>query len=164
MNQNDRIRNLKEQNYKTDPVNAHYFLKNQLRIYDSIKDRERDFHLVEHALTELGCPDNVKFLREDESFIICPDNEGGIECGMHGHLGPGGTRGSANSLKKMGRKANIGHSHSTGIYDGLFQAGTSSNLDLGYNSGPGSWTHSHILTYPNGQRTIITLWKGRWKA
>lgn len=155
---------LKEGDYKSDPINAIYFLESQLRLYQSIRDKEARFHLVEWALRKAGCEDHVRFLREDESFIICHDMDGGIECGMHGHLGPNGARGSAAGLKKMGRKSNIGHSHSCGIYDGVYQAGTSSLLDLGYNSGPGSWTHSHIVTYPNGKRTIITLWNGKWHA
>ena len=83
---------------------------------------------------------------------------------MHGHLGANGARGGANGFAKMGRKANVGHSHSAGIHDGIYTAGTSSDLDLRYNSGPSSWSHSHIVTYPNGKRAIITIWKGRWRA
>lgn len=36
--------------------------------------------------------------------------------------------------------------------------------DWDYAKGPSSWTHSHIVTYPNGQRTIITLYAGKWRA
>lgn len=155
---------LKEGDYKNDPINAVYFLQAQLEVYLSIQRKDPDFHLVEWALQCMGCDPRVKFLREDESFIICPDSSGGIECGMHGHLGPNGARGGPQSLKKMGRKANIGHSHSAGIYDGLYQAGTTSSLDLGYNSGPSSWSHSHIITYPNGKRSLITIWNKKWRA
>src|SRR3546814_337856 len=83
---------------------------------------------------------------------------------MHGHLGPNGARGGAAAFAKMGRKANVGHSHQAGIYDGIFTAGTSSNLDMGYNRGPSSWSHSDVLTYKNGKRTIITHWNGKWRA
>jgi hypothetical protein len=43
-------------------------------------------------------------------------------------------------------------------------AGTSSKLDVGYNTGPSSWTHSHIVTYENGKRAVITLYAGSWRA
>jgi hypothetical protein len=74
---------------------------------------------------------------------------------MHGHLGPDGARGSAQNLNKIGKRANIGHLHSAGIYDGLYVAGTSTTLNMGYNKGPSSWSHSHIVTYPNGKRVTI---------
>jgi hypothetical protein len=106
----------------------------------------------------------MQFLAEDESFVICRDQHGGIECGMHGHNGPNGARGSRTNLAKMGRKSNIGHSHSAGITDGCYQAGVSADLDLGYNVGPSSWSHSHVVTYPSGKRAVVTLWNGRWKA
>jgi hypothetical protein len=36
---------------------------------------------------------------------------------------------------------------------------------MGYNKGPSSWSHSHVITYPNGKRSIITLQKnGNWRA
>jgi hypothetical protein len=83
---------------------------------------------------------------------------------MHGHLGPNGSRGTPQNLNKVGRRANTGHTHSAGIWNGLYVAGTSSTLDFGYNKGPSSWTHSHIVTYPNGKRTIITVYAGKWRA
>ena len=56
------------------------------------------------------------------------------------------------------------HTHQAGIYDGVYTAVTSSVLDLGYNRGPSSWSHSHIVTYANGKRAIITIWNGKWRA
>jgi hypothetical protein len=97
----------------------------------------------------------------DESFLICDKK---IECGLHGDLGSNGSRGSANSLSKIGRRSNVGHSHSAGIWDGLYVAGTSTEFRMGYNHGPSSWTHSHIITYPNGKRAIITMFEGAWRA
>lgn len=151
---------LREADYRTDPRNAVYFLRAQLEKYRSIRDQERHHHMVEWALRDQGCSDKVRFLRADESFVLC----GKIECGMHGHLGPNGTRGNPLALSKSGRKANTGHTHSAGIYDGLYVAGTSSLLDLGYNLGPSSWSHSHVITYPNGKRCIVTMWNGKWRA
>lgn len=150
--------------YRLDPVNAIFFLSAQKRLYESIRDEEEDFHLLEWCAFPEEVPANIGFLRTDESFIICRDSSGGIECGLHGDLGPNGARGSASNLSKIGRKVNIGHSHSACIQDGLFQAGTSSLLDMGFNTGPSSWSHSFIVTYPNGKRTIVTMWHGKWRA
>ena len=152
--------------YARDPQNALIFLRCQLMAYQAMKDETANFLLIEQALQRYGGldADAARFLREDESFIICPDAGGGIECGMHGHLGPNGARGGANVFARMGRKANVGHSHQAGIRDGVYTAGTSSLLDLEYNRGPSSWSHSHVLTYANGKRAILTLWNNKWRA
>lgn len=155
---------LREADYKTDPVNAIYFLRCQLRKYESIAERDDNFHLVEWACQQEGTPESVRFLREDESFIICADAHGGIECGMHGHNGVDGARGSPLGFARMGRKSNTGHTHKAGILDGCYTAGTSSMMDLGYNRGPGSWSWSHIVTYANGKRAIYTMWNEAWRA
>lgn len=103
----------------------------------------------------------AQFLGMDESFLICGKK---IECGQHGDLGPNGSRGSAQSLSKVGRRSNTGHTHVAGIWDGLYVAGTSTTFRMGYNHGPSSWTHSHIITYPNGKRSVITMFKDAWRA
>jgi hypothetical protein len=116
-----------------------------------------EYLLREHA----GLSIPVQFLQMDESFLICDKR---IECGQHGDLGPNGTPGSALALSKVGRRANTCHTHTAGIYDGLYVAGTSTDFRMGYNHGPSSWTHSHIVTYPNGKRAIITMFEGAWRA
>jgi hypothetical protein len=103
----------------------------------------------------------VKFLLPDESFEVKE-----VECGCHGHLGPNGAFGSPSNLSKIGKKATTAHTHSCGIFHGLYVAGTSTKLtkDWTYTSGPSSWSHSHVALYPNGQRTIITVKNGKWRA
>jgi hypothetical protein len=155
---------LRDADFKTDHVNAVFYLEAQLAKYKAIAHGDRDFHVLEWAVQRHLGPVGARFLREDESFIICKDRNGGIECGMHGHLGPNGARGSAAAFAKMGRKANVGHTHSAGIHDGIYTAGVSGSLDLEYNKGPSSWSHSHIVTYANGKRAIITVWNGKWRA
>lgn len=155
---------LREADYRRDPLNALFFLRCQLAKYEAIARQDHQFMVIEHVLRGLDCPKDVRFLREDESFVICRDSQGGIECGAHGHLGPDGSRGSPQGLSRMGRRANTGHTHSAGIIDGLYTAGTSSRLDLGYNVGPSSWSHSHIVTYTNGKRALVTMWEGGWRA
>jgi hypothetical protein len=122
----------------------------------------KDLNVLEYLIrthTDYNLP--TKFLGLDESFLICNKK---IECGLHGDLGTNGARGSANSLSKIGRRSNVGHTHSAGIWDGLYIAGTSTEFRMGYNHGPSSWTHSHIITYPNGKRCIITMFEGAWRA
>jgi hypothetical protein len=48
--------------------------------------------------------------------------------------------------------------------DGAYGAGVTGKLDMKYNKGPSSWSHSHIVTYPNGMRAIVTMWDGRWRG
>lgn len=151
---------LREYDYKKDPANAVLFLEAQLATYKAIEAKDERFHILEWALRKYGCGPEVQFLRTDESFMICGRK---IECGMHGHLGPNGARGNHNNLKRVGRRANTAHEHSAGIFDGLYVAGKST-MKMDYEKGPTSHTHSHILTYPNGMRAIVTMYRGKWRA
>ena len=155
------IRWLQEHDYRKDPQNAVFFLESQLAVYRGLAERNDKFHLLEWVMRKFGLPKEVQFLRTDESFRIC---DGKIECGMHGHLGPNGARGTPQNLSRVGRRANTAHTHSAGIYNGLYVAGTSTKLRWDYNVGPSSWSNSHIVVYPNGTRTIITLFAGAWRA
>jgi hypothetical protein len=158
------LRWLKEADWRDDPVNAEFFIDAQAAVLKAIRRDDKGFDLLAWAVERLGGVKGLDFLGEDESFITCPKHGGGIENGMHGDLGPNGRRGTAKAFTTMGRKANIGHSHSAGIWDGVYVAGTSSTFDMGYNRGPSSWSHSHIVTYPNGKRAIVTMWNGKWRA
>lgn len=153
------MRWLREADYKRDPVNAMYFLEAQLETYRSIKERNGNWLCTEWAMERANAPAGVRYLRQDESWVHL-----GIEHGMHGDLGPNGARGTPANLSKMGSKGNTAHTHSAGIFDGQYVAGTSSMLDMEFNSGPSSWSHSHIVTYENGKRAIITMKNGQWRA
>lgn len=151
---------LSESDYRSDPVNARFFLEMQLASYRAIEEGNSNFAVFEHACNLLN-PDleDVLFLQEDESFVITGD----IECGDHGHNGNNGARGSVRALQIRGRKSNSGHTHSATIKDGVYVAGVSGSLDMGYNIGGSSWSHSHIVTYLNGKRAIITIKNGKWR-
>lgn len=153
---------LREADYKQDPLNAMFYLECELRKYKHILDP--NFHSVREALRAEGVSRDVLFLGPDDSFVLCDDGSGGIENGMHGHLGPNGMRGTPLGLSRMGRKANTGHTHSAAIIDGMYVAGTFSRLHLDYNKGPSSWSHSLIITYENGKRAIVTFYNGKWRA
>lgn len=111
------------------------------------------------AAPDLHTMKNVKFVQEDESYVV-----NGIEYGMHGHLGPNGSRGNPRNFRQLGVKANTGHTHSAGIIDGIYTSGVLGSLDMGYNKGPSSWSCSHIITYPNAKRTIVTQRGSQWRA
>jgi hypothetical protein len=151
---------LKEADWRFDPPNAKFYLRAQAAILDAI-DRGDSLNVLEWAVKNNDPAGlyGVIFLREDRSFMV-----GDIECGLHGHLGGNGAKGSPRQFTKMGPKANTAHTHSAGIIDGIFTAGVSGKLDMGYNKGLSSWSHSHIVVYPNGRRTIVTMANGKFCA
>jgi hypothetical protein len=147
---------VKENDWRQDLDNAETLLEMQLA---AVSAARRGFHI---DLFEIGVKgyeklSEVKFLKRDESFLV-----GEIEMAYHGDVGPNGARGSFANFATIGRKVCIGHSHSAGIYESVYVAGVSGKLDLGYNEGPSSWSHSHIVVYPNGKRAIITMRGSQW--
>lgn len=154
---------LREADVRNDPVNAEFFHRSNAKIYNELAKKNTNFHAFEWACREKESLKRTKFLQEDDSYVICKKS-GGIECGQHGHIGPNGSRGNPNNLKSIGRKINTGHTHSAGIIAGVYTAGVSAKLDMGYNKGPSSWSHSHIVTYPSGKRAIVTIKNGKWRA
>jgi hypothetical protein len=102
----------------------------------------------------------TKFLGPNDSYSVH-----GIELSFHGDFGINGARGSALSFSKVASKTVIGHGHSPYIVDGCSQVGTSSLLDMGYNSrGASSWMKSHVIIYANGKRTHIHVIVDRWRS
>lgn len=105
---------------------------------------------------------DVRVLEGDESFA-----PGGIENGMHGHQGPNGARGSRKNLSRIGVKSNINHSHSPGIEEGCYQAGTSTRVGAKrarYARGPSSWLQTHILQQHDDKRQLINFIDGKYTA
>lgn len=152
------LRWLKEADVRKDPENAEFWHTANALCYRAIRKGEI-FDVFKWAVLGNNTYDNIEFLEENDSFLVAD-----IEHGMHGHNGPNGSKGTANGFRKLGRKINIGHSHSAGIVDGIYTAGVSGNLDMSYNKGPSSWSHSCIVTYSNGKRAILTIKDGRWRA
>lgn len=153
-----------------DPQNAEIYYAGNAARYKSLRDNgykgpgkgTKELNITDYMLREFGgftAPARVLDL--DESYKICNRK---IECGMHGHLGADGARGTPTTMCKIGRKANTAHTHSAGIWNGLYVAGTSTTLSMGYNHGPSSWSHSLIVTYPNGKRAIVTMFADKWRA
>ena len=139
--------------FKSDPINALTYLALQTYVYEQLEAGEEP-QVLKFALTDfIGSKlNNTKFLMTDESLVIA-----GVECGMHGHLGTNGSRGSPQQFQKLNTPLNTGHTHAASIKGGVYTAGVTGSFNMGYNKGAGSWSHSHILTYPSGFRTIITM-------
>lgn len=152
---------LNEFDPRKDVANARYFYKLQALKLELIEKGENPA-ILEWALRDAGLHGNVRFLAEDESFVICEDVDGGIECGLHGDRGPGGARGSTRNLGKLGRAVTKGHDHVAAIRDNVYSVGVCAE-NLGYVKGPLSHSASHVVTYWNGARQIVTMWKGKWR-
>ena len=154
---------LKFADWKADLLNAKFFFRAHLAMLHAI-DRGRDFDIIEWALTRGDPSPGVYFLQRDERAIVCPDASGGIELGYHYDVGPNGARGNIKAFAKMGRKSIGGHGHGAGQHEGAMQVGVMGNLDMGYNEGPSNWSHTYALVYPNGKRTLVTIWNGKDRA
>ena len=150
--------------HRRDRANALMFLRLETARMEAEARGESGFNVFRSALAD-ACGGDLPadFVPEGGSYVIC-QGAGGIECGQHGHLGPNGGAASPRALARVSGKATVGDKHSPAIVDGLYVAGTSSLLRLGYNKGPSSWRHAHVVTYANGKRTLVFLQGGRWRA
>lgn len=152
---------IKEADWKKDPINAEFYLEAAKAL---LLDPDVDLFAWavmrsirnEHDYLKLA---KARFLETDEPFVVA-----GVELGQHGHLGINGARGNHRAFSKLGRPATTGHEHSAGIHLWNHVVGTTSRLRVGYNRGPSSWSHTHGVLYPEGTRTLVTMWKGRWRA
>ena len=151
------IRWLKEADFRADPQNALFFLDANAMQYRALAEGQGSFDLLSALLDVHG----VRFLKRDESYRVCHEHGGGIELAQHGDQGANGSFGSAKASARTGIKCIEGHSHSAELHDGAMRVGMSGNLDQGYNDGYSSWSRTHALVYPNGKRTLFTVWKGR---
>lgn len=144
-----------------DPVNARFWHEMNADCYikRELGMRPRPFTSALKAYLEPHFQAACTFVQEDDSYVLLDE----IECGLHGHLGPNGARGNPKNLRTVG-KANTAHTHSAGITEGVYTGGVYGLLDMGYNKGLSSWSHSLIVTYANAKRAILTIREGRaWR-
>lgn len=159
---------IKEADWKTDPVNARFYLSLALAMVEAV-ERGEPINPLAWAVRHFGSPicdvddymdlGRLRFLALDESYEVC-----GIECGMHGHVGPSGAPGSPKGFSRLGFKSFTAHTHSPSIVDGCYTVGVTGRLNMGYNVGPNKWTHTHGLIYANGKRALLTVKNGKWRA
>lgn len=157
----------------SDVVNAKIWHEYNMQIHEALFNRTKirpfvqcmyDLMLDENNIFITDLVYDLIFLETDESFKTCNEHGNGIENGMHGHMGASGSRGNPLQFRKLGVKTNTGHTHSAMIIDGVYVAGCNCKLDMGYNKGASTWSHSDIITYANAKRTIITKKNGKWRA
>jgi hypothetical protein len=147
--------------WRLDPVNARFYLETALAMVEGSKVSEKGYDRLDpfpYWLNRLAKHPKIKCVAADKSHTIR-----GIEVGMHGHLGPNGSRGSLLNISRIGVKSVIGHSHTPGIKEGATQVGTSSRLKLDYNVGPSSWLNTHCIIYENGKRSLVNIINGKWR-
>jgi hypothetical protein len=132
--------------YVNDAKNHYISLKIATAIFESEDVLKRGFEVATGGKAKT----TWNFLQRSDSRLVAD-----VECGSHGDLGLNGSRPSLTSLEKTYGNCVTGHAHSAAIQRGVFRVGTLSKLDLGYNRGPSSWTHTCCLLYANGQRQLI---------
>lgn len=153
-----------EADWRQDPLNARLIIELVGEKLRAIDEGDKDFSLLEYSLRSMQEFDNVRFLSLDESFVIGKRDEFvGIECGLHGDLGPNGARGSDHSLLKLGRPINKGHNHQATRLGLVMSAGACAET-FPYMKGPNSHSVAHILTYVNGARTHLIMFDRKWRA
>jgi hypothetical protein len=147
--------------WKTDLKNAAFYLETAQAMLASARmtpgGADYGDPLV-HWVKKLGAGSNIQCLGRDESFKLA-----GIECGMHGHRGPNGAKGTLKNLSRLGTKVISGHSHQPGIDEGHYQLGTSTPRRLAYQRGPGGALNTHCVVYATGARALITIIDGAWR-
>lgn len=152
---------LEETDWRSDLTNADFYLETALwMLRNSTIDHQGENTPDPFTwwIGRLSNHPNLTLLDVDDSFEVA-----GVEHGNHGHYGPNGARGSLNNLSKIGSKITFGHGHSPGTRDGAYMAGVCTE-EMSYAKGPSSWLQSHVVLYPDGKRSHITIINGKWRA
>lgn len=159
-NHNDFLtRWMSTNDWRLDPENAEFYLQTALHMVRETKmsasgaETPDPFHYWVGKLNA----NNIRCVGRNESLMIA-----GIECSLHGDQGPNGSRGSRAGLSKIGAKTIIGHSHTPGITNGCYQAGTSTKLSLEYTGSVGSWLQAHVSLDPFHKRHVHVYVNGKF--
>jgi hypothetical protein len=162
-------RYIREGRYRGDGIN-HVFGLELDKAYHEWRQRVADdldaelspekFSLLEWAVRNQSATDldHVSWVYDNDSFIL-----NGVQLGFHGFRGANGAKGTITGYARMGNKITIGDKHSPQILDLVYCAGVM-ELEHGYNKGPSGWAVCHVVQYPNGHRTLVTMKKGKWRA
>ncbi len=149
-------RYLASTDYRRDHVNATFILWLEHEAYKAM-DEGREPDIFARALESA----TAKVYSDDHDSLVIA----GINWTHHGHVGANGSRGSVAQFAKYGAKTATGHSHGAWVISGATSAGTCSKLNLGYNKGFSSWSHTQTVAFESGKRQQITIdSKGDWRA
>jgi hypothetical protein len=155
------VRWLRRVDWRQDLKNAEFYLETALATLRSARmgpggaEYDDPFH---YWVKKLGARSNIRCLKPDESYVV-----GCSECGMHGHNGPSGARGSIKNLSQLGCRTCTGHGHAPGIEGGHYRGGSSTGRQA-YQRGPGADLNTHIVIYANEKRALINIFGGEWRA
>lgn len=157
------------------PSNHHDHLKKYLSKADANLDHQNSLFISEMQIAMrkaalagensdpfyLYCKDKLackhEFLDRNKPYLLA-----GVDHAQHGDVGTNGSRGSAKGLAKTTYKMTVGHSHRACIYQGVFQAGTSTGR-LEYEKGLSDHSNTHVILYNSGKRTLIDIIDGKWR-
>lgn len=160
---------IREADWRQDPINALFYLETAVAMVRAMSQHGQ-FNAIKYHIRHMLYRDRmwsgrrmklkpVKFLMLDESFEVA-----GVECGIHGHVGPSGSRGSPKGYSKLGFKSFTAHTHTPSIVHGCYTVGVMGSLNMGYNTGPSKWMQAHGIIYPNGKRAFLFYKNGQWRA
>lgn len=150
---------LAETDWRTDPVNAKFYLETALAMVESAHVGPQGVVMIDPFVHWAKQRLNAKFLSRDQSY-----NVKGVELSLHGDAGPNGARGAILSFARIGARSVVAHGHSPGIEEGCYQVGTSTYLKLEYSRGsPSSWLNTHCAIYANGKRSLISVIDGAFR-
>jgi hypothetical protein len=144
-------RYLIEGRYIKDDNNHYYALDLAKKLLEDKDPLQFASEEVEHLKNK----DKFIWLQREEEYKIAH-----VELGAHGD----GWGVTMPSLEKALGNCVVGHTHTAGIFRGVFRVGTSTKLQQSYNiGGLSTWTHTHCLVYPNGSRQLINIIGGEWR-
>ncbi|MGO7115565.1 hypothetical protein ACCS79_03535 [Rhizobium johnstonii] len=135
-----------------DPDNAYYWHRLNAEWHDEVRAANDNFNVTQHAFRRAGLASDIDFVSAGASYVVAD-----VEHGLHGDIGIGGSRGSPIQYRRFGSRVTIGHTHSPRIVEGVWVAGVSARLFQGYNIGPTTWAHAHVVLYPTGTRAMILM-------
>lgn len=145
-------RYLEEGRYTTDPLNYTFASK----LVPAMMEKK---DVIQYACELCGLKiKNIIWLSRKQEYYIAE-----TQLGYHGDFGANGGKGGVTSIENAFPNSVIGHSHSPRIWRSVYQIGTTSKLDMGYNQGLSSWMHTSCLVHRSGARQLINCINNNWR-
>ena len=105
----------------------------------------------EATMRSILCPDiKIRFLQNGETYRIAD-----TELSLHGDIGNNGGPATLRSIELSAGKCIIGHSHQPRVGFYGMQVGTTTKMDLGYNTGGSSWHNGNVSLYKDGHKQML---------
>ena len=105
----------------------------------------------EATMRSILCPDiKIRFLQNGETYRIAD-----TELSLHGDIGNNGGPATLRSIELSAGKCIIGHSHQPRVGFYGMQVGTTTKMDLGYNSGGSSWHNGNVSLFKDGHKQML---------